>query len=676
MTDFMQALLSASLYGSVVIGVILLLRLVLRKAPKKYICLLWLLAAVRLLLPFQIESSLSLQPSGVPDLPARLEQSVQSQAQNPTPPIPGGETDLPDPTPTPPEPVETPTAPASDVTIPMEPSTPVIVKKSTDPMVVAGWIWAAVAMSMVLYSTVSYLRLRRRVSDAVILSEGVWVTKLDTAMVLGFFRPRVYLNAGLDQVHRDFVLRHEKCHIRRGDHWWKPLGYLTLAIHWFNPLVWLGYILLCRDLEMACDEAVIRHLDLPQRKSYSAALLSCSAHRHAIAACPVAFGEVSVKERIKNVLHYKKPAFWVILVSVIVVAVVAVCFLTTPKTSSQEPEIQVPDDWGITVSAEDATAGSVTFCFTQTGASPEAGYSYDQVYTVELWNGSTWETVEPATPPIFTKELLWLNVNGETNIHIDWTPFYGQLPDGYYRIGKTVTDSVTDTARTYYISFQLGEGGESAAVLSQEAVLTMFYNKMDQLKATGRHHLLHEYAVETDFPYLTGFTLEDWYADGKWYISRENRFTDGTAHYAYMNAGGDTYVRCWSDDVPGMVNLDWHIREGYTYSTIAHKDWRALEVGKFISEKTEDGMVYTIVLLTGATGDVTEPIYENYYTIRLDENANILGMRCYVHGKFYHTGWGRSGYWDTKYDITITVLDADTETLYQKIDAAMAEINK
>ncbi len=174
---------------------------------------------------------------------------------------------------------------------------------------------------------------------------------------------------------------------------------------------------------------------------------------------------------------------------------------------------------------------------------------------------------------------------------------------------------------------------------------------------------------------MTGFTLEDWYADGVWYITRENRFTDGTAHYEYMNAGGDTYVRCWSDDVPGMVNLDWHIREGYTYSTIAHKDWRALEVGKFISEKTEDGMVYTIVLLTGATGDVTEPIYENYYTICLDENANILSMHCYVHGKFYHTGWGRSGYWDTKYDITITVLDADTETLNQKIADAMAIIN-
>ena len=397
--------------------------------------------------------------------------------------------------------------------------------------------------------------------------------------------------------------------------------------------------------------------------------------------CPVAFGEVSVKERIKNVLHYKKPTFWIILASVIAVAVVAVCFLTSPAApdapdSESKPTQEMADDWGITVSAEHVTTGSVTFCITQTGAAPEAGYSYDQVYTLEIWNGSAWETVEPITPPIFTKELLWLNLNGQTNIHINWAPFYGQLPDGYYRIGKVVTDSVTDAARTYFISFQLGEGGGSAAALSQEAVLTMFYNKMDQLKATGRHHLLHEYAVETDFPYLTGFVVEDWYADGKWYISRENRFTDGTAHYEYMSAGGDTYVRCWAEDMPGMVNMDWHIRVGYTYSNIMHKDWRALELGKFISEKTEDGMVYTIVLLTGATGDVTEPIYENYYTIRIDENANILSMHCYVHGKLYHTGWGRSGYWDTKYDITITILDPDTETLQQKIDAAMAQINK
>lgn len=187
---------------------------------------------------------------------------------------------------------------------------------------------------------------------------------------------------------------------------------------------------------------------------------------------------------------------------------------------------------------------------------------------------------------------------------------------------------------------------------------------------------MYEYDVETDFPYLVGFTTENWYADGVWYRTRENRFTNGTAYYEYMNADGVTYQRCWTEDVPGMVNLDWHIREDYTYDSFLWTNWRSMEVGEVTAEETTDGTVYTIVLLTGLTGDRTEPIYESYHTFRMDENGNILSIHYYLHGYFYHAAWDRSGYWDTKYDITVTILDADTETLYQKIDAAWAEINE
>lgn len=450
MSAFLQSLLTASLYGSVIIAAILLLRLLLRKAPKTIICLLWLLAAVRLLVPFQIESKLSMQPDFVQDVPIQLEQSMAPSSTSPAE-NPG----IPEATPGPSVPVQSPSSPA--VTTPVDP--PISGTRHADPAAVAGWIWAVGAAGMMAYSAASYWLLRRRVADAVILSEGVWITKINTAMVLGFFRPRIYLNAGMDEQQRDFVLQHEKCHIRRGDHWWKPLGFLVLSIHWFNPLVWLGYILLCKDLEMACDEAVIRDFNLPQRKSYCAALLSCNAHRHALAICPVAFGEVSVKERIKNVLSYQKPTFWIILTAVIAAAVVALCFLTTP--AGDNPEKETVDDWGITVSAENVTGTSVTFLFTQSGPAGDGGYAYGQAYTLEIWHSSSWEPVQPVKTPMFTKELLWLNLNGETRVHIDWAPFYGQLPTGYYRIGKTITNASSGATKTYHICFQLNNQEEA-----------------------------------------------------------------------------------------------------------------------------------------------------------------------------------------------------------------------
>lgn len=341
MEIFLTALLRASVYGSIVICVILLLRLALRKAPKKYICLLWLLAALRLLMPFEIESSISLQPEWNPAIHAQTGSAdiQQSGPQNPTPVLPqesqpsqNGEAVEPDIGFQP----DVDLQPGKDP----QPDTPLVDAEIETPslsveQIVCG-LWLAGACGMLLYSGVSYWLLRRRVRDAVVLSEGVWVSgKLDTAFVLGYFRPGIYLNATLDAQQRSLVLRHEACHIRRGDHWWKLLGYATLAVHWFNPLVWVGYICLCRDLEMACDEAVVRNMDVAERKAYSAALLGCGVHHRGIAACPVAFGEVSVKARIKNVLHYRKPSFWIVLAVVAAILAVSIFLLTSP--AGKEP---------------------------------------------------------------------------------------------------------------------------------------------------------------------------------------------------------------------------------------------------------------------------------------------------------------------------------------------------
>ena len=196
--------------------------------------------------------------------------------------------------------------------------------------VLAG-IWLFGIAALFLYSAVSYCRLRRKVCEAVILRDNIYQSEnVCSPFVLGIIRPKIYLPYHMDSREVGHVIAHEQTHIRRKDHWWKPLGFLLLTIHWFNPLMWLSYVLLCRDIELACDEKVIGKMGNAQRADYTQALVACSVDRRLIAACPLAFGEIGVKERVKSVMNYKKPAFWIVLASVIVCAVIAVCFLTNP----------------------------------------------------------------------------------------------------------------------------------------------------------------------------------------------------------------------------------------------------------------------------------------------------------------------------------------------------------
>ncbi len=196
---------------------------------------------------------------------------------------------------------------------------------------------------MLVLALAGYLSLREDVAASIPLEGNVYLCDtIKSPFILGMFRPRIYLTSGMDEASRVCVLRHEKAHLRRGDHLWKPLGFLLLAVYWYNPLVWAAYILFCRDMELACDERVIRDMAAEERATYSQALLDCSRGRHWVAACPLAFGEVGVKTRVKAVLWYKKPAFWAVLAAVVVCAVVAVCFLTNPKgTENEEPDLSL-----------------------------------------------------------------------------------------------------------------------------------------------------------------------------------------------------------------------------------------------------------------------------------------------------------------------------------------------
>ena len=190
---------------------------------------------------------------------------------------------------------------------------------------------------LLLYTMVSTLQLRHRVREAVRLRGNIYQSeRIDSPFVLGTVRPKIYLPYHMDSRDRQHVIAHEQAHLRRGDQLWKPLGFLLLTIHWFNPVMWLSYVLLCRDIELACDEKVIKELGCEQRADYMQALVSCSVNRRRIAACPLAFGEIGVKERVKSVMLYKKPTFWVILLVVIACVVLAVCFLTDPVDSKTE----------------------------------------------------------------------------------------------------------------------------------------------------------------------------------------------------------------------------------------------------------------------------------------------------------------------------------------------------
>ena len=308
-------LLNLSISASWLVLVVLVLRLVLKRAPKWVNVLLWGMVALRLMVPFSIESALSLIPSAET-------LSPEVVRFDPAPTITSGVTII--------DNAVNPALSESFAAAPLASVNPLYVWTY-----LAGWVWLIGLAAMLLYALVSYLRLRRRVSASIPLRENVYVCDdIASPFILGIVRPRIYLPSALDEAQRGSVLSHERAHLARRDHWWKPLGFALLAVYWFNPLLWLAYTLLCRDIELACDERVLRGMDAGQIKDYSSALLACSVPRRMLAACPLAFGEVGVGARVKNALRYKKPAFWVVAASVAVCVVVAVCFLTNPPTDT------------------------------------------------------------------------------------------------------------------------------------------------------------------------------------------------------------------------------------------------------------------------------------------------------------------------------------------------------
>ena len=323
MNEIFVKLVNMSVAAGWLILAVLVLRLLLKRAPRWITCLLWALVAVRLVCPVSLPSPVSVYQVATPAAVQETGQVEYFQYVHAGGDKPSIQLDV--------EairPVDITGEPAADAAPAGDGTARGTVTRYLPPFVA---VWLAVGSALLLYGLVSTLRLRRRVGEAMYLRYNIWVCDAVTSpFLLGLFRPRIYLPSGMDEGQMAYVIAHENAHLQRLDQLWKPLGYVLLAIHWFNPLVWLAYVLFCRDIETACDQRVVRGMDAGEKKAYSAALLDCSQGRRMVLACPVAFGEEGVKGRIKAVLRYKKPALWVVLAALLICAAVAVCFLTDP----------------------------------------------------------------------------------------------------------------------------------------------------------------------------------------------------------------------------------------------------------------------------------------------------------------------------------------------------------
>ena len=361
MADIFLKIVNMSISASWIVLVVLLLRLLLKKAPKWINGILWGIVGLRLVMPFSLESVFSLIPSGetiskAPDSPRPHFESGVTIIDNQVNDYLGGHYY---------EGVTRPTGHFADITT------------------ILAIVWIVGIVVLLAYTIISYLRVKNKIGTAFILRDNIYQSEnVVSPFVLGIIKPKIYLPFNMNEQDMEHVIAHENAHIHRKDHWWKPFGFLVLTLHWFNPLMWLGYVLLCRDIELACDEKVVKEFNNEQKADYSQALLTCSVNRRIIAACPLAFGEVGVKNRVKSVLNYKKPAFWIVVTAIVTSIAVAVCFLTNPKTKTWQS-----DNYTIMCNAISAECDNIVYEYMY------GTLNVDYPYICVNWTNNTNETL-------------------------------------------------------------------------------------------------------------------------------------------------------------------------------------------------------------------------------------------------------------------------------------------
>ena len=608
-------LLNLSISASWLVLAVLVLRLGSKRSPKWMNVLLWGIVALRLVLPFSIESALSLIPSAETVSPAVVQF-------DPAPTITSGV-----------EFIDNAVNPSLSESFAAAPT------MSVNPLYVwtylAGWVWIIGLGAMLLYALASYLRLRRRVSVSLCVRENIYLCDaISSPFILGVVKPRIYLPSGLDEVQRQNVLSHERAHLARRDHWWKPLGFALLAVYWFNPVLWLAYALLCRDIELACDERVIRTMDESAVKTYSTVLLACSMPRKAVITCPLAFGEVGVKERVKNALRYKKPAFWVVAASVAVCVVVAVCFLTDPPRALSKV---CGDFWD-----------TEAVC-TYTEEQPDADARYTTANgTVRLSEHLALVRIGAARPEKKTAvnpkwSSLYLALPGTDGapaerLTIDFIREY-DAPDGT-KAAYTLNIGTRDDSKSYKVLSGQDEIEEFLAYLRGDAASTTGYAVYDALLAeisdlrrSGASDVQTEFSHDllsvNDYYQTPGWLLRDLDGDGILELLLGADWGDGhTVIFNIYRLDGAKAVRV----VDGWSRSRWYL---CTDGSLAHEGSDGASEGTYSYYRYENGALRhleTVISLDGWLYSDTTDHYvggDGFRAISEDDAAAVMNKYTY-----------------------------------------------
>lgn len=578
-------LVDMSIAASWLVLAILAVRFLFRRIPKWISCLLWALVALRLLCPFSIESTFSLVPDT--EFQASTISEVQSRGEIidssgnvvlEKGPVPQGKGQILD--------------SGGNVVLerPMD-STPGSGPERTWVPILSR-IWIVGFGMMLVYVLISYLLLKQKVATSIPIGNGIKRSEfVDTPFVLGLIRPVIYLPARMDAEYVPYVIAHERAHIRRHDHWWKPLGYLLLSIYWFNPVLWIAYILLCRDIEAACDEKVIRDMPIDGRRAYSTALLNCSVQRSRIAACPLAFGEVGVKERIKGVMNYKKPAFWVVVTALIMGCVIAVCFLTSPK---REIEFKA---------AEITPQGLLLEC------KPKSAVSDLEIQNCQLEYGDgEGKTVEMLGQPKGETGISLTAV--EKGWQVDWSENFGILLPGNYRMVLTYTDKETGENQEDTLEFTVETSGVYMWRNTDDESVEMPRENETSIRVPGKAEIFLEYGTGREWELRNARTGETLFSGDVRSVAFADLNGDGICEvYAAVNDGENRWVQCY--DLAAGQKLTLPEDDAFFNTLVVQKDHLFL-VKRTLPENASYGVASCWQLSLTSNGIEALPLEQAY----------------------------------------------------------------
>ena len=441
MTTIFLQLLEMSLLASFIVLAVMFLRLILRKVPKWIFVVMWGIVLIRLICPFSIESPVGLMPNSES---IQIDSGTENTIKIPYLSLPNNEN------------IHNNQSVNNSIVQHKASNDAEVYSHQIKWVNIASVIWISGASMLLIYMIVTYVGIKRKVRTAVALKDNIYQSEnVDSPFVLGIIKPKIYLPFKLNEQDVENVVAHEKAHIKRKDYLWKPIGFVVLAVHWFNPLIWISYILLCRDIEAACDEKVIKDYTVEQKVDYSQALLSCSVKNKRISACPLAFGEGSVKKRVKSVLNYKKPAFWVIVVAIILCVVLAVCFLTSRKNDSEKKNVGNGDtNKNVIYESDVFTDFEGVYLSVKSIETAENGDKilnliwhndtseemiFGEMYTIEYKDGNEWKDV--SVGDIYFNEIANL-LGPKSEINKSYTTEQFDISkDGIYRLISGFNDS-------------------------------------------------------------------------------------------------------------------------------------------------------------------------------------------------------------------------------------------